>query len=280
MTCECSTSLWEPFPPLAVELVRYILEISAIEDKQTSLTLARVSKAVQKWTTPIIYHTVILCHDDQVLSFQRTVKHLNSGIGMNVRHILIKGIPEHDCAIAEIMSCCTRLVSVVTTADMGDPDLLDMIGSSFHELRYMSLTYSMWEPPLGHSLLQNITHLYIQFLNNFIALPSLPHLTHFAIGRYGTQGHPVSVGWVTRVLSSPSLVTLLLLGFYHSGERTSTLVGLPWCELAKIEDERLLVGPLISWHDHAPLLVSGATIWDDAETKYRGWRMLVREDET
>jgi hypothetical protein len=280
MTSEYSTSLWEPFPPLAVELVRYIMELSAKEDRQTSLALTRVSRAVHKWITPVIYHTVILRHDDQVLSFRRTVKRLNCRVGVSVRHLLIKGVPEHYRAIAEIISCCTQLMSVVTTADMADPDILAMIGFSCPGPRHMSLIYSVWTPPLGHPLLQNITHLYIDFLNNLETVPSLPRLTHFGVGRYGNQGHLEYVPWVIRVLSSPSLVILLLLAFNGWGKPMDVLVGERWNSLAKIDDERLLVGPGLSWRDHVSLVDAGATIWDDAEIKYRGWRRQVQEAHT
>jgi hypothetical protein len=48
MTGDCSSAVLELFPPLAVELVRYILEAAAEDHKLTSFMLSLVSKTVHK----------------------------------------------------------------------------------------------------------------------------------------------------------------------------------------------------------------------------------------
>jgi hypothetical protein len=267
--------------PLPVEVVRCILEL-ATEDKRASLALALVSKAVQSWITPIIYHTVILTSEGDIKYFYHTLQESKANLGASVRFLLIK----HDIGdtemIAKIVCGCVHVECIFTDAALTDPKHLDTIDAlSFPAPWHMMMTNpqrAFEAPLLGHPLLRNITHLYVDLIGSIKPFLSqlLPCLTHLGFGCWATE---LYVPRITYLLSSLPLVVLLLHAYEGFGKPADVLFGLRWHELAQIEDERLFAGPGLCEDDYIELLRSGGTIWDGAQIRYKDWRRLVKTSE-
>jgi hypothetical protein len=271
-------SHFDPFPPLPVELVRCILEVAALKDKSTSLTLARVSKLVYHWAIPIIYHTVILRGVDQMYPFYCTLQARSTGIGEKVRRLYIHRGIGYSRPLAEVIGSCPHLECLVGNLDMADAAFVDGMGTSCPgPWHIMLLCPDSKIVPLAHPLLRNITHIYIDALHDDLVdgIQALPRLTHLGFGCWGDAEPQPYPTWITCILSSPSLIILLLHAF--EDDQPTDLYGDKWCELSKIGDERLLAGPALHEDDYISLVKSGVTIWDDAESKYKDWRTLVEE---
>jgi hypothetical protein len=272
-------SSFEPFPPLPVELVRCLLEVTAQEDKPTSLALAHVSRTVQQWIRPIIYHTVVLVSENQIHFFRRTLQGPNTILGAIVRRLFIKDeVNYHDRgAIAEVIRDCTQLEYLVTDVDLSDSNAMDIISSSSVAPWHAMLTdteSSLRVPPLGYALLRNVTHLYVDLLKDIEPFQFLPHLTHLGLGCWGDKEMPDYIPRITSLLSLPSIVVILLHAF-NDGKPTCRLIGATWRNLSQMEDQRLFAGPGLREDDNIALVRTGGTIWDDADVKYKHWRRRV-----
>jgi hypothetical protein len=177
---------------LAVELVRCILEFAATEDNQTSLALAHVSKAVQKWIYPIIYHTVVLTRTNQMQSFHRTLQATQTSVGARVRRLILNFQARYHIMIAETVYACTELEVLVTGADLRENTFVEMnspsIPAPWHVILLpVSLARLLM---LGHPLLRiitHITHLCLDLIDqDFLkAIQSFPLLTHLGVGYWG-----------------------------------------------------------------------------------------------
>ncbi|KAF8589592.1 hypothetical protein K439DRAFT_322864 [Ramaria rubella] len=280
-----------PFPPLAIELVRHILEHAARQAKSTSLILALVSKDVNKWTTSILYHTVILKKLYQLRSFCHTVQVPQFGAAAAV-HTLVIWTVFHQKALREIsiaIRSCTCLSSLFSEGDMTDTSFSTVDGSPFPSPLQLVILASGRMPPLGHPLLRNITHLCISSLNDLedtsgiiqIHCVSLS-LTHIACVCFGDGDHWYYEKFsrqVKQVLSSHS-IRMVLVQVYLSAwsSPARSLVRPAWRALAKIPDNRLLVRPGLSALGHVGLVESKKTIWDDTLIKYKAWRNLDDEN--
>jgi hypothetical protein len=262
---------------LAVELVRCILEWAAEADKQTSTTLARVSKVVQTWVTPIIYRAVVLRRPYQNYSFLHALQAPNTNFAASVRRLCIQGGMIWRLVFSAIIRSCPRIESLVINVELTEEMFAELDSSICPGPWHVMLLDhpSLDIPLLVPTLLRNITHIYIESLyDGYVeSLQLLPHLTHLGFGCGGALESPPYLTWVTRALSSPSLIVLLL---HASGGPTEMMVGHTWRELAKIEDGRLLAGPALGENGYVTLVASGGTIWDGAETRYEGWRGLVK----
>ena len=100
------------------------------------------------------------------------------------------------------------------------------------------------------------------------ALLSITSLTHLALENVPFGHH--FVGYVKRLLQE-SLSLRVLLVLSTSRFRVGELTWSAW-RLAQLMDERLYVGHAPRIEEIIRLVTSGRTIWDDAETKYKGWR--------
>ena len=270
-----------PFPHLPEELVRYVIQITANEDKPTALTLARVSRVVQRWISPIIYHTIFLEYQHQLVPFHGTLESRRFDLAESVRtlFLLFHGRCE---IVSEILCGCKNLQTLVMNipwsyADFEEPVKLPQNLPS-HVILLASDSITEFTPKCL-SYLRNVTHLYIDFAekdSRFVkSISFLPKLTHLGIGCWGKVELEEHLPSITSVLSMPVL-TMFLIQTFREGLPAYDRVGDAWMELAEIQDKRLLVRPGISLRDHIALVDSGGTIWDKAEDKYKDWRNLVR----
>lgn len=264
---------------MPVEIARYLLEVAAEQDKATSLALVRVSKAVETWITPIIYHTVILLRRYQSMSFYHTLKALKPSVGPTVRSLVIQDSVTHPATIAGIVRRCTDLQTLVSSVNVSGPKFMAMIDPSFPGPWHMVLRgLGSKMPPLDHQLLRNVTHFYIEDLREEYVdrVQSLPRLTHLGFGCWGDLEPSDYVAHITRALSSPCLLVLILQAM---SSRTVVLEGDTWWRLAEIPDERLLARPGFPQDDTIAQVTAGETMWDDAQAKYGDWRRLVKGKE-
>lgn len=276
----------DPFPPLAVEIVRRILELFAYEDSSTSATLIPVCREVQKWITPILYKTVVLRNAKQLMAFAQTVQ--TSKLGNCVRTLVIQtcGYVLMSPYVSKAIRGCPQLDTLFTKGYTAHPVLTDTSGLSFPRPRHgMFLeggaSVRQRTVQFSHPLVQNITHLYVFAPNagyvfegdlHVTALISIASLTHLAFEGV-PHGHHLD-GYIKRLLrESPSLRVLLVLSDNHM--KPVKLVGPVWTALAQVMDERLYAGNPPTTDELIELVTSGRTVWDDAEIKYKGWRDQV-----
>jgi hypothetical protein len=144
---------------------------------------------------------------------------------------------------------------------------------------------------IGHPLLRNLTHLHITNIKytdpeedgpndyDIYVVLSIKTLTHVACNCPDQGSVPVYPSFVhamKQVLGLPSLrMLLILIPFLRSSDK---LVGPMWKALAEVEDERIFAQlDKGSVNPRSAILEPGATIWDDADIKYKDWRSQVRD---
>ena len=142
-------------------------------------------------------------------------------------------------------------------------------------------------PSLGHPILRNITHLYLNDLRMDVAeardaLP-LQTLTHLACGyEYGDHDDiDYFCSRIKQILESPMTRVFLILLPVASGRSPEYVLagpGLTWMALFKIEDERLFVRVTDGYLGDMYLAMlpnsASGTIWDDVEIMDKSWRTL------
>ncbi|KAF8996393.1 hypothetical protein BDZ89DRAFT_807685 [Hymenopellis radicata] len=103
------------FNELSIDVLRHLLETTALDDRKTALTLVLLSKAVREWIDPIIYRRAVLTMEN-ILQFERTIRVRNdvAFFARNVRvlSLAITRSPEYAQAAAHILSICTGIKSV------------------------------------------------------------------------------------------------------------------------------------------------------------------------
>lgn len=279
---ESTDSTPSPFARFPVELVCDILELAARECRDSALTFALISRTVHYWITPILYRTVLLPNRMAADRFHRG---LGEAIGFdwgldpdfagpgNVRNVFLSPENKADSVDLTILTLCPHVERLV----------LDVHASlcAWKEVDSTLPWPAPWEVAvtaydsgdwLGHPVLHNLTHLYLQMpvlCSGKDILPevlSLHQLTHLSLGSYWAGDELVAL--TERLLSASTSLEMVLL---HSLPNLGC-VGEIWVELAKIPDERLLVRPGLSLHDFGELLTSEGTIWDDARVKFEDWR--------
>ncbi|KAF9018696.1 hypothetical protein BDZ89DRAFT_1165034 [Hymenopellis radicata] len=103
------------FNELSIDVLRHLLEATALDDRKIALTLVLLSKTVREWIDPIIYRRAVLTMEN-ILKFERTVRVRNdvAFFARNVRvlSLAITRSPEYAQAAAHILSICTGVKSL------------------------------------------------------------------------------------------------------------------------------------------------------------------------
>lgn len=283
-----------PFPPMPVELVRDMVEFAALADMPTALSLALVSKVVNKWITPILYHTVVLGRREFARAFNQGIEaaqddcHLGQpqcreSTREKFRHISTLAI--HGTAMAHYDWTLTLCQDVQHL----------LLKPGYYRIALADKNVSLWPRP-SHVVLLTFppswfaeildclvytTHLYLdldvypEFVEKCACLP----LTHICIALWADGGEEEIFvrASVELLLAMPSMKIVLIHAFI-SGSPIEDFFGGVWLGLADIVDERLIVAPGLRDDDLLGLFKSGGTVWDTVE-EWKDWRQLVRMDE-
>jgi hypothetical protein len=97
-----------PFPPLPVEFVCFILEMTAAEHRSTALQLICVSKVVHIWIIPIIFRTIILHTSEQVSPFHLALPSAYPQAA-HVKNLFIVS----NASLAKVLSTCRQMERLV-----------------------------------------------------------------------------------------------------------------------------------------------------------------------
>lgn len=214
------------------------------------------------------------------MAFDHTLQVASPNIGTCVHRLYLDALHANVSMVAHILNSCLKLEFLITTG----PNLR-RIRQSGHPLNpfpwHLILLDAELLPPLDRQVWRNVTHLHLDNFNeeHYKVLQSLPQLTHLGFLFFGDIAPRDLMPRILRVLSWPSLVVLLLHAFDRNHKPAKLLIGASWRALANIEDDRLLVGRGICRNFYVGLIDVEGTMWDDAKTRFKDWRLLVMDAE-
>lgn len=200
-----------------VELVQFIFDTAARQEKSTALKLVRVCKAARLWVTPIIYETVVL-DNPSALRFESMLSMSSaSELTSRIKYLRATCLPNVD-----VLSKRCSKIRAITLANYDVHHLSRLALPSLTHLTVGGfLAYSHFSPSM--SAFATITHL--RFPNDVPRLPddfatALPNLTHFSC-----------------VLSAPALHVALVYMHNHTPRAAEDLVA----DITPARDPRVVV---------------------------------------
>ncbi|RXW17601.1 hypothetical protein EST38_g8252 [Candolleomyces aberdarensis] len=207
-----STSLMEifRFSDLPEDLCRLVLELVAELDPETGRSCALVSRKVNAWIEPVLFHTLIIQSASQLESLRRIVEDANHGNSSSTKspdffanHVKVVAIITLNSDAANILSVLKACRNVEILVLWSNPNKLDMgaaspsgiLGKELRDLRDFMTSpelsprrISMFhhilstdEAHFSHPIFQNVTHLELVRVDSkagWDTLQSLPCLTH------------------------------------------------------------------------------------------------------
>lgn len=138
---------------------------TAAENNPTGTSIACVSKAVHKWTTPIIYHAIVLYDRDSITFLSRTLQSPNTHkAGARIHSLFLHSdLSETYHNAAAILCASTRLDCLVTE--------YSFINLGFRRLK-PKLAYCddghSGTVPQNHPLMRNAMHLYLDLTDSYV----------------------------------------------------------------------------------------------------------------
>ncbi|KAH8823821.1 hypothetical protein DL96DRAFT_1615556 [Flagelloscypha sp. PMI_526] len=189
-----SKSMAELFPALPLDLARYIIQVAAHKNYRTASSLSFVSKKVQSWADPSLFHTIVL---NQYLLFGFIE---SSPYASLISPRLIQAREYVQCTFIESFIAPQHLSNLfrwfpnTSCLDirLNATTLNDFTRTTPLRLRKIYLRYYLERQDFGVSFFQNVTHLTvwhsfsitsgdcIAALQHLLAqLPVLHNLTHF-----------------------------------------------------------------------------------------------------
>ncbi|KAF9015817.1 hypothetical protein BDZ89DRAFT_1076174, partial [Hymenopellis radicata] len=194
---------------IPVELLRYILEISATLDRKTTArAIVLSSKLLRSWIDPILYRTVTLHSTECGAAFAASI---NARLGRNSqttffkRSVKLLSISSYVAAanIASILDACTG----VSTLHLWNLDY-DEEGTDSDSIEH---------PPMAAHDLTSLTALR-PFNCNFMTTASLsPTITHIILSC--KDASEMSVNWVELFGHCPAITHLMLLALTETREQ-------------------------------------------------------------
>ncbi|KDR67472.1 hypothetical protein GALMADRAFT_231915 [Galerina marginata CBS 339.88] len=185
------------FPPFPLDIERLIFEVAAVEygpDRKAVANLLLVAKRVHDWIRPILYHifTQHMVPPEVSPPFPDFEKRpdLLGEVGKFAKHLFI-GPPTKDKIMDTLLLSCPNVENLALWFDY--PFRLKPYLPAIQKLPLKRLSCCIGElapEDIQKNPLCNLTHLdifYFDFDHSFRekgikALPSLPYLTHLAIG--------------------------------------------------------------------------------------------------
>ncbi|KAF8591146.1 hypothetical protein K439DRAFT_1062281 [Ramaria rubella] len=271
------------FPPLPIELVRYIIELAAAQHRTIAFRLSLVSRIVREWTTPILYSAVILPNAERLSLFHSLLLSGRSSIAMHVTNLALRSMSTTSGGrAAEVLSRCTRVERLVVDS-LYRQHVVDQ-----------SLPWpTPWEVVFiygaaswlhkHHPSLQQVTHIHLDrilfdaTLDICLALPRLTHIgiTHMHLPGDDNDVYDINfIRLVKRLLTlGPSLEMVLVQLQPCVNPELGNCSGRIWRKLAKIKDTRLLARPTLAPEEYFKVLENGTTIWDHARAQFAEWRI-------
>ena len=238
------------------------MELAATMHWPVAFSLSLVSHLAHAWIAPLLYQTVILRTEDQVLSF-RHVSRINLA--------LVKSLALDDLH-TDILRKCENVSYLVLEDGRGWDSWHDVMqstcsGAKPREIR-MIFTLPVKLCSASCPFFANITHIEFGYnycdMDEVLTCPWIQQLTHLGI-RYP------ELTWagdgylsIQRILDATPALHLLVLYMLTDHRKN----------LAPIRDERLLVGhfPLLYWHRRGMVSEGFPTVWDFAERNFKEWR--------
>ena len=252
-----------PFPPLPVELVRYIMELAATIHRPVALSLSLVSTVVHAWISPIIYRTVSLRTTNQVLSF-RHVSHFNLAL---VKSLTLNGLH------TDILRKCDNVSRLLVASGARRDSWHELMQSTWSGAKpreiHLSYPFAVEAFSAGRPCFANITHVEIgcHDLDEILTCPGVQRLTHLGIWYSGPMQEDKTHLSIQRILDGGAALDLLVLYLWSDGRES----------LARIKDERLLVGPIPAPNVRRMLSEGITTVWDYAKSNFKEWRDPTHE---
>ncbi|KAF9018713.1 hypothetical protein BDZ89DRAFT_1073640, partial [Hymenopellis radicata] len=174
---------------LSTDVLRLLLETTALDDRKTALSLVLLSKPVREWIDPIIYRRAVLTMQN-ILQFERTIRVRNDTafFARNVRVLSFnfKQTLEPSQAAAHILSICTGIRSLAWQT----------LPTCFPRTNSMSLTHMYLDEPSSHHMAllpSSVTHLALsaETFNDVETLNVMgtraPNLTHIMLYDLGVD---------------------------------------------------------------------------------------------
>ncbi|KAF8585713.1 hypothetical protein K439DRAFT_1632398 [Ramaria rubella] len=176
---------------LPVELVRIILEIEASRSTASALNLMFLSRTVQAWILPILYHTVVIESPSSLISFYETMQGTRSFGAHHLRALYLPSPPSPSVPPSFLDRFLALQHLAISSLSLRDSPQSPQYGSSFPRPASITITGPMGRVSFRHPIFQRCTHLYLSDdVPGPFALTAdvLPCLTHLACAyRHGTS---------------------------------------------------------------------------------------------
>lgn len=240
------------FCDLPLDVLRLVLEISALESSQAAANLTLVCREVRRWIAPILYNNVVLSGNPCTETFNSTLESSYSAAQIQTLIFLGSCVPQHELVTAK----CHQL----HTIHIHSSNALAFSKSTTFppELRQLVVLGQTTHPRFVYEKLpvyQVITHLaFAHDLPDPAPVPHcFSHLTHFACGYSIHSGwaHEITLeernqsleGLLAAVLTIPSvrIVLVLVQDLHHEMPRDChNILGLV-DGVPQIEDQRVVL---------------------------------------
>ncbi|KAF7424481.1 hypothetical protein PC9H_009788 [Pleurotus ostreatus] len=124
-------SLCLPIPPLPVDVVRLLVEVTGEIDHRSAMALALSCRRFECWVTPIIYRSVNLKTIRSVDNFLYALEHSDKDVRLMVRVLTIDTMAgayysRTSLATTQIISLCTNAVTIALWSLKDKESLLDL----------------------------------------------------------------------------------------------------------------------------------------------------------
>ncbi|TEB22886.1 hypothetical protein FA13DRAFT_1798470 [Coprinellus micaceus] len=134
-------------PHSSAKMLRGVLELVATRERRTARRLVVLSRAVQQWIDPILYHTISLSTASSTHALWKTISESSkpaSFYAENVKNLSVSG-EAHTTHLAQVLFVCTGITSLTFwsipastdshtdtffVSPPGSPSLLESLGSA------------------------------------------------------------------------------------------------------------------------------------------------------
>ncbi|KAJ7112028.1 hypothetical protein C8R43DRAFT_1113438 [Mycena crocata] len=209
-------------PVLPLDLEREIFELAAHSQPTSIPRLMLVASRVKIWLEPLLYRTLFLTHDDQVVdgyptlpckSFSQIIRDKpTSLIQKSVRHVFLSHVPDED--VTWLLTTCTRIGNLFVMGFQIDKHLPVISALPLERLDcdLRGLFSGISGIEFTHTLFSHLTHLRyfgrVGTPDTWSGLALIPCLTHLAF--YHREFIPLCLGFLD---SCKSLLILVHLQF-------------------------------------------------------------------